>query len=81
MYVGYHYKSGTFSKVMFSHKIYGAELRYEVGVSRYPADLIWVLISYPRGPYPDVCKFREDLKQCLDLGETEIYDNGYVYEN
>lgn len=69
-----------FSAQWFSYKITGAGLRYLVGVSMVPADIVWLAGPFPFGAHPDWKIFREYLKTRLNPGTRVIAYNGYTDE-
>lgn len=66
-----------FSGKWFSHKFKGSGLRYEVGLSIFSGELIWIYGPFPCGQYPDLSIFRMRMKQLLLPGERTVADNGY----
>ena len=67
----------SFNKKWWSHKLNGAGLRYEIGVSLDTGDIVWVHGPYPCGRYADVSIFRRGMKTVLDDCERVIADMGY----
>lgn len=63
------------SRHWYSHKLHGAGLRYEIGVS-LQGYIVWANGPFPCGQYPDVKIFREALKARLG-DEMVIADRGY----
>lgn len=68
-----------FNKKMMSHKFQGAALKYEVAISIYSGDIVWVYGPH-RGAKHDLTIFREKLKEKLDEGEMVEADKGYEGE-
>ena len=69
-----------FNKTMMSHKFKGAALKYEVAISIYSGDIVWVYGPH-RGAKHDLTIFREKLKTMLDEGEMVEADQGYIGES
>jgi hypothetical protein len=68
-----------FNSKWMSHKYKGAALKYEVAISIYSGDIVWVYGPH-RGSKHDLSIFREKLKFLLDDGEMVEADKGYVGE-
>ena len=68
----------NFNKKWWSHKLNGAGVRYELGVSLDTGDIVWVHGPYPCGSNPDVTVFRKGMKTVLDNEERAIADKGYT---
>lgn len=68
-----------FNPKVKSHKYNGAALKYEVAISIYSGDIVWVGGPY-RGGKHDLTIFRESLMKMLDEGEMVEADSGYAGE-
>ena len=62
-----------------SHKFKSAGLKYEIGISIYSGDIVWVYGPH-RGGKHDLTIFREALKHMLDDGEMVEADKAYIGE-
>jgi DDE superfamily endonuclease len=61
----------------YSHKFHQAALNYEIGVSLFTSDVVWVNGPFPAGQ-PDIKVFRErGLKEKIPPGKRITGDNGY----
>lgn len=66
-----------FCKSWHSRKFNGAGLRYEVAISICSGDVVWIHGPFPCGSWPDICIFRNALKNELGDGEKVEADLGY----
>jgi DDE superfamily endonuclease len=65
----------------FSHKLNKSALNYELGVSIFKNQLVWVNGPFPAGMH-DIRVYREHgLKEKIPLGKKIIGDNGYQGES
>ena len=63
-----------------SHKSAGkSALRYELGINKLKANIIWVEGPYPAGTWPNIKIFLNSFACHLLLGKRVEADNGYVY--
>jgi hypothetical protein len=61
-----------------SHKYAGkSALRYELGISIFGGNLVWIQGSYPAGKYTDIIIFNKVLTNFLEPGERVEADDGY----
>ena len=65
-----------FNRKWMSHKFKSAALKYEVAVSIYSGDIVWIYGPH-RGAKHDLTIFRSKLKQMLGPLEMVEADNGY----
>ena len=68
-----------FDKRWKSPKAKGASVKYEVAVSIYSGDIVWIYGPHV-GSKHDLTIFREELRQLLDEGEQVETDAGYKGE-
>ena len=66
-------------KRMMSPKFKGSGVKYEVGISIYSGDIVWVHGPH-RGGKHDITIFRENLKHALEEDEMAECDQGYIGE-
>ena len=67
------------SEKWFSPKFKGPGVRYEVGLSIFNGDIVWVNGPFPCGLFPDLKIFMEcGMKDNLDNGERVEADDGYA---
>jgi hypothetical protein len=60
-----------------SHKYAGkSALRYELGISIFVGDLVWIQGPYPAGKYTDIIIFNKVLTNFLEPGERVEADDG-----
>lgn len=64
------------NKVYYSHKDNRAGLAYEIALSIWSNQIVWVSKPYPASVH-DITIFRENLKQKLPKGSVAIADQGY----
>ena len=69
----------VFDPMWFSHKINGAGVRYEIGLS-VAGEIVWVNGPFPCGKYPDIKIFKNSMVQALREEECLIADNGYNHQ-
>ena len=69
-----------FNKKWCSHKFNGAALKYEVAISIFSGDIVWVYGPH-RGAKHDITIFKENLRNKLDNGEMIEGDKGYIDGN
>jgi hypothetical protein len=69
-----------FNKKWFSHKSNGLGLRYELAVSIFGGDIVWVNGPFPCGDFADLSIFRCGLMEELGPNEMVEADNGYKGE-
>ena len=60
----------------FSHKTHSAGLSYELGVSLYSNQLVWMNGPFPAGR-SDMQIFRNNLLERIPVGKSVIADGGY----
>jgi hypothetical protein len=61
-----------------SHKYAGkSALRYELGISIWGGDLVWIQGPYPAGKYTDIIIFNKVLTNFLEPGKPMEANNGY----
>ena len=65
-----------FNPKMKSHKFNGSALKYEVAISIFSGDIVWVYGPH-EGSKHDITIFRESLKGILEDGEMVEADQGY----
>ena len=65
-----------FNRKWMSHKNKGAGLKYEVAISIYSGDIVWIYGPH-RGSKHDLSIFRENLMNRLEEGEMVEADKGY----
>jgi len=69
------------NKALYSPKIRGPALRYEVATSLLSDDIVWISGPYLPGDWNDLEIFRDRLKHMLhDAGERAEADGGYLGE-
>jgi hypothetical protein len=68
-----------FNRKWMSHKYNGAALKYEVAISLYSGDIVWIYGPH-RGGKADITIIREVLLRKLDQGEMVEADQGYLGE-
>lgn len=61
----------------YSHKLNGPGLRYEIALSIYDSELVWVNGPFPAGTYTDLKIFRRNLKDQLNEHECVVADEIY----
>lgn len=72
------YEPGRFDRTWYSHKFKCAGLRWEVAISIYSGDIVWISGPYRCGSNPDLKIFRQALKGMLALtSERCEADGGY----
>jgi hypothetical protein len=72
------YEPTPFNKGWYSHKFHGPGVRYELGLSIYSGDIVWVNGPFPCGQWPDIKIFRSKLINQLEQDEIMVEaDNGY----
>jgi hypothetical protein len=67
-----------FHKGWKSPKLEGSAIKYEVAVSIYSGDIVWIHGPY-KGSKNDVAVFNDALKDMLEEGEMVEADKGYKY--
>ena len=70
-----------FDPKWWSHKFHGPGLRYEVAVSIYSGDIVWVNGGLPCGQWPDLKLARSAFIGGLEPGEKALTDQGYRDQN
>ena len=70
----------TVNKALFSYKMNGPALRYEVGLWLLSNDIVWINGPFCPGDWNDLVIFHKDLKYQLGVGERVEADNIYVGE-
>lgn len=70
-----------FSPRWYSYKLNHAGLRYEVAVSIFNGQIVWVNGPFRPGEMNDVQIFRQDLKQLILQNEKVVTDDGYPDQN
>jgi len=72
------YEPTPFSKQWYSFKFRAAGVRWEVGVSIFTGDIVWINGWFPCGAWPDIKIFRNDLlAKLLETNEMVEADRGY----
>lgn len=72
------YEPSKFDRTWFSHKFKCVGLRWEVAISIYSGDIVWINGPFKCGSNPDLRIFRDGLKQLLALtSERCEADGGY----
>jgi hypothetical protein len=72
------YNPHIFDKKWYSFKFRSAGLRWEVAVSIYSGDIVWINGPFPCGQWPDLKIYRESLNELLkQTGERAETDLGY----
>ena len=66
-----------FTPALFSHKLNRAGLRYEVAVSIFTGNIVWVNGPYRAGKFNDLQIFKHELKNLLNENELVIADSMY----
>ena len=66
-----------FNNNLWSHKLNGAGLRYEIGVNIRTGLMVWVNGPYEPAPWPDLRIFRDNMMGQLAPGEWILADGGY----
>ena len=68
------------NKSLYSYKINGPALRYEIGLAKNSSDIVHVNGPFPPGDWNDLSIFRQNLIHKLDVGEKVEADDIYVGE-
>ena len=68
------------NKALFSHKLNGPGLRYEIGTSLLSNDIVWISGPFLPGDWNDLSIFRQGLMHELDEHERVEADDGYLAE-
>lgn len=81
-----HTRDGGIDPAFYSHKLKGAGLKYEIGLSIYSRDVVWVHGGVPCGRFNDVTLARSSFVLALNENEMAAADDGYpdqhfVYPN
>jgi hypothetical protein len=66
-----------FDKKWYSHKFHGPGLRYELAVSIFGGDIVWVNGPFPCGDFNDIAIFFLGLKEKLNVNEMAEADSRY----
>lgn len=68
------------NKALYSYKLRGPGLRYEVAIALGSDNIVWVNGPFPPGDYNDITIFRLGLMQMLGHGEKVLADQIYESE-
>ena len=68
------------NKALYSFKLNGPGLRYEIGLSLLSNDIVWINGPFCPGDWNDLEIFRHDLMHKLEPGERVEADNIYTSE-
>ena len=66
-----------FDSELYSYKINGAGLRYEIGININTGMIVWINGPFKPGPNPDLVIARQGLIFALGVGEWYVGDAGY----
>lgn len=68
---------GDIDPSFYSHKLKGAGLKYEIGLSIRTGNIVWVHGGVPCGSYSDLVLARSCYLSFVDEGEFTVTDDGY----
>jgi hypothetical protein len=66
---------------MNSHTFNGAGVKYEIGISMFSGNIVWINGPQRGGKHDDITILREALKQKLEEEELVEADSGYKGEH